>query len=338
MRQLTMTESRDLEWRDVADPSLEAPGQALVRPMAVALCDLDQPIIRGQAPIPGPIALGHECVAEVMEVGDEVSGVSVGDVVSVPFQISCGDCGFCRRGLTGSCETVPPRSMYGFGVFGGDWGGALSDALRVPYADAMLVPVPDGLDPVSVASVSDNVVDGWRTVAPGLADRPGAPVLIVGGGARSVALYAVDAALALGAERVTYLDHDPSRLGVAEELGAETIDGPPPRSHGSYPITVDASATVEGLHCALRSTEPGGRCTSVGIIYEPETPLPLLEMYTEGVHFHIARAMARADMPRVLELTAAGKLRPERVTSQVAGWDDAIEAIAEPQTKLVISR
>ena len=163
-------------------------------------------------------------------------------------------------------------------------------------------------------------------------------MLIVGGGARSIALYAVDAALALGAESVTYLDDDASRLGVAEELGAEVVDGPPPRNHGSYPLTVDASSTVEGLHCALRSTEPGGRCTSVGIIYEPETPVPLLEMYTQGVDFHIGRAMARADMPAVLELTAAGKLRPERVTSHVAGWDDAIDAIAEPQTKLVISR
>ena len=65
----------------------------------------------------------------------------------------------------------------------------------------------------------------------------------------------------------------------------------------------------------------------MGIIYEPETPLPLLEMYMQGVHFHIGRAMARADMPAVLELAAAGRLRPERVTSRVAGWDDALEAI-----------
>jgi alcohol dehydrogenase len=76
----------------------------------------------------------------------------------------------------------------------------------------------------------------------------------------------------------------------------------------------------------------------VGIIYEPESALPLLEMYTRGVHFHIGRAMARADMPSVLELAASGRLRPERVTSRVAGWDEALEAIQEPQTKLVISR
>jgi alcohol dehydrogenase len=202
----------------------------------------------------------------------------------------------------------------------------------------MLVPVPGGLEPVSVASVSDNVVDGWRTVAPGLEERPEAPVLVVGGGALSIALYAVDAAVVLGAESVTYLDTDPARLAIAEELGAEAVEGPPPRSHGSYAITVDASSTLEGLHCALRSTEPGGRCTSVGIIYEPESSLPLLEMYTRGVHFHIGRAMARADMPAVLELAAAGRLRPERVTSRVAGWDEALEAIQEPQTKLVISR
>ena len=67
MQQLTLTEKRDVEWLEVPTPQIKGPGEALVRPIAVALCDLDQPTIRGETPIPGPIALGHESVAEVVE-------------------------------------------------------------------------------------------------------------------------------------------------------------------------------------------------------------------------------------------------------------------------------
>jgi alcohol dehydrogenase len=228
--------------------------------------------------------------------------------------------------------------MYGFGAFGGDWGGALSDAVRVPYADAMLVPLPGGVDPATVASASDNIPDGWRTVAAHLAQRPGADVLVVGGGGLSIALYAVDAARALGAGRVVYADADPGRCAVAEELGAESVEGPPNGSFGEFAITVDASGAHAGLHAALRSTEPGGVCTSIGIYYEPLTPVPLLEMYTTGVTLITGRAMARATMPAVLERIAAGDLHPDRVTSNVVPWEQAAEAVSEAQTKLVVER
>jgi threonine dehydrogenase-like Zn-dependent dehydrogenase len=338
MQQLTMTADRQVEWWDVPAPALQGSGEALVRPLAVALCDLDQPILRGDAPIPGPIAIGHEFVAEVTDVGDDVSAVAPGDRVVVPFQISCGACARCRRGQTGDCTSVAPRSMYGFGAFGGDWGGALSDLVRVPFADAMLVAAPAGIAPAVLASASDNIPDGWRTVAPYLAARPGADVLVVGGAARSIALYAVDAARALGAGRVGYADADPGRLAVAAELGAETVEGPPGASYGEFAITVDASGAHAGLHAALRSTEPGGVCTSIAIYYEPLTPVPLLEMYTTGVTLVTGRAMARATIPAVLERIAAGELHPDRVTSDVVPWEQAAEAVAESQTKLVIER
>jgi alcohol dehydrogenase len=337
MEQLTKVENGRVEWRSVAEPELAGPGEALVRPLAVALCDLDNLIVQGQAPIPGEIALGHEQVGEVVAVGDEVRGHRPGDRVVVPFQISCGTCGACSRGRTGDCESVPPQSMYGFGAVGGDWGGALSDLVRVPYADAMLLAVPEGVEPVSVASAGDNVADGWRTVAGPLRRRPGAPVLVVGGLARSVGLYAVDAALALGSESVTYADTDAGRLAIAAELGAEPVEGPPERL-GPFPVTVDASASREGLTAAIGSTERGGECTHVGILYEAETPLPLLAMYVNGIQLNVGRAMARADLPDVLESVAAGRLRPERVTTRVVPWEGAADAVLELETKLVVTR
>jgi len=331
-----MIEPNELEWLDVAEPDLEGPHEALVQPLAVATCDLDGPMVRGETPLRGPIALGHECVGEVTAVGSEVASFAPGDVVAVPFQISCGRCAHCLAGLTGNCLTVPERSMFGFGATGGDWGGMFSELLRVPFADAMLLAAPRDVDPLSIASASDNLPDAWRTVAPHLSALPGAEVLVMGGGARSISLYAVGLARALGAKAVTYLDSDPGRLAVASDLGAEVIEGPPPRQmERRYPIVLDGGASRETLACACRSTAPGGSCTHIGILYEPDTPVPLLQMYVTGVHLHVGRVMARADMPAVLELVTAGGFDPSRVTDRVLSFSDAQTALLEPHTKLV---
>ncbi len=259
MRQLFKTDTRTLVWRDIPEPDLAGPEQALVRPIAVATCDADGPTVQGETWVPGEVALGHECVAEVLETGSAVTSIAKGDTVVVPFQISCGSCVFCAQGLTGSCAQVKPLSMYGFGGMGGDWGGMLTDVVRVPFADAMLVKLPSELDPVDLASASDNLPDAYRTVAPLLAARPGAEVLILGGGTRSIALYAVAIARALGAGRVVYRDTDDTRLGLASDLGAEVIAGElEERPKDRFPIVVDATASATGLSCACRSTEPGG--------------------------------------------------------------------------------
>jgi threonine dehydrogenase-like Zn-dependent dehydrogenase len=337
VEQLTLVERGKLEWLDVPAAEVQGPGEALVRPLAVATCDLDALLVRGQAPFPMPIALGHECIGEVTEVGDEVTEFKAGDVVAVPFQISCGECEPCQEGRTGNCATVDFLSMYGFGSAGGDWGGALSELVRVPYADHMLVSIPAGLEPAAVASVSDNISDAWRTVAPFVDSKANVSVLIVGGGAPSIGLYAAGIAVALGAGQVDYLDRDADRLERAARLGANTIEGSYSERRGPYPITVDASGDKDGLAHALRATSPDGVCTSVGIYFE-ETPLPLLEMYTKGITFHTGRCHARSNMPRVLDLVDEGRLSPEIVTSRTVQWGDAAEALADHQGKHVVVR
>jgi threonine dehydrogenase-like Zn-dependent dehydrogenase len=338
MRELNFVEAGRFEWRDAADPALEGDGQALVRPLAVATCDLDTGVIAGRFPIPGPFAFGHECVAEVVDVGDAVEAVRPGDLVSVAFQISCGDCAACRAGRSGSCTETPRLAMYGLPL-GGHWGGFLSDLVRVPYADAMLLALPEGVAPATAASVSDNIVDAWRTVGPQLAANPGAPVLVCGG-AGSIDLYAIQIARALGAERVDYAGgrNDAARA-LAGELGAEVLGGDAfPDRLGAYPIVVDASAKEDGLACALRSTAADGVCTSIGIYQTPTTPIPLFEMYTKNITFVTGRVHAREAMPEVLELIADGRLDPEPVTGRHVAWDDATEALAEHREKLVIER
>ena len=151
MRTLVFLEAGRLKWQEAPDAAIETADDALVRPLAVAACDLDVALLRGLTPFQGPFPIGHDFVGEVVAVGGAVTGFAPGDRVIVPFQIGCGACACCRSGRTGSCQTVPPVSMYGFEPLGGGWGGALADLVRVPFAAHMLVHLPAGLEPAAVA-------------------------------------------------------------------------------------------------------------------------------------------------------------------------------------------
>jgi len=228
-------------------------------------------------------------------------------------------------------------SSYGLGAMGGlQWGGLLADLVCVPHADAMLVRLPADVNPIAVASASDNIPDAWRTVGPQLAAESAAEVLVVGGdaGPHSIGLYAVGLAVALGAARVSYLDQDPDRLSIAAALGAAVIDAPPGRKAGSFPITVDASGTPAGLRCALNSTAPDGICTSPSVYLE-DPALPMLAMYSRCCTLHTGRAHVRPAIPVVLDLVAAG-FDPSLVTSAVVTKDDAVDTLSDPPMKLVI--
>jgi threonine dehydrogenase-like Zn-dependent dehydrogenase len=339
MRSLTYLGPMRVEWRDAQEPQLSSDRAALVRPRAVATCDLDALIVSGGSPFKPPFSLGHECVAEVVELGDAVSSFEPGQLVSVPFQISCGECQACRRGHSGNCLSVPFMSTYGFGPAVERFGGCLSDLVCVPYADHMLVPAPAGVEPAAIASASDNISDAWRGVGPALEARPGAPVLVVGGaGPGSIGLYAVALAVSLGSESVLYVDPDESRRRTAAALGAEVL-AEFPRRLGPFPITVDAGGDAGGLAFALRSTAPDGVCTSSAIYFDEEPRLPLLEMYTKGITFNTGRGHVREAMPKVLELAADGTLHPELITTRVVQWSEAADALLEPGwTKLVFER
>lgn len=340
MQQLNFIAEGELRWEDAPKPRLSSDAAALVRPLAVATCDLDAMIIAGQSPFEGPFALGHECVAEVVELGDAVSSHAVGERVVVPFQISCGSCAACLRGRTSNCQTVPRASTYGFGPQVAKWGGFLSDLVAVPYADHMLVAVPAPLPASVVASASDNIADAWRCVAPALAREPGAAVMVVGGfGPGSIGLYTVAIAVALGSSQVLYVDRHLRRCEVARALGAKLFDEERPRRLGPFPITVDASGDAGALAFALRSTAPDGECTSAAIYFDAPRELPLLEMYEKVMTFRTGRSHARPNIPAVLDLVAGGRLHPELVTSYTVGWADAADALAELDwTKLVVER
>jgi threonine dehydrogenase-like Zn-dependent dehydrogenase len=354
MRELTFVRHDRLEWRDGPDPVLLEETDALVRPFLAGRCDgdtlpLHRPVSRamqlglktglidpvvasmvGPVPFRGPFAIGHECVAEVTAVGRAVTGVDVGDVVVVPWSVSCGRCVECRRGVTAKCSTMLGRSpggalaAFGFGDPAGGWGGMVADSLRIPYADHMLVRVPENVDPLRVAAASDNLTDAWRAVVPPLRTRPGGVVLVIGGAAQSIGLYAAGLAVAHGARarRVSR-----GRRGSVLSTVTERYD-----------VTVEASSRAQGLRDALRALRPGGVCTGTGYYLAPRTRLPAMGMYATSATLELGLSSVRPHLPEVLEFVAAHDFPAEKVTTLLADWEDAPHVYAARTTKLVLRR
>jgi threonine dehydrogenase-like Zn-dependent dehydrogenase len=312
-----------------------------VRPVAVACCDLDVAVAEGRLPMPPGHAVGHEGVAEIVAAGDGVEDFEVGDRVIVPFQINCGTCNACLRGATGSCASLPLMAMYGMRPLAGlDGGGFMADLVLVPYADAMLVPLPDTVDPVAIASLSDNIPDGWRAIGPyraELAALSPADRRVLVAGRLSIGLYAAAFASAYGMQ-VDYVDTDAQRLAMAEKLGAAVHDRTTPdKSWDPYPITVHTTADPAVLASTMRATWPDGVCTDTGIYYQGAVEMPLLSMYTRGLRFVTGRVNARAVIPEILELiTRHCDLAP--AVDRVVDWEDAPQAWPAMTGKTVFTR
>jgi alcohol dehydrogenase len=336
MRALLAAPGGRLRWQDVPAPPAPRPNAAIVHPIAASTCDLDCALALGATPLPLPLHLGHECVAEVIAVGEQVTAVKPGERVIVPFQPSCGECPACMAGHTGNCTSVPPISMYGFGLAGGHWGGAFSDQLAVPYADAMLVALPEGIDPAAASGLADNLCDAYRHIGPHLPSvlerDPDAEVLIVSVSDRSsmfsgsVPLYTGLVARALGARRVVLADARPHIRAEAERLGMQTREPRELKRHPPAPLVVDMS--FDALGRALACTAPDGICSSAGSLHR-SARIPTLLMYGHNVTLHLGRTHARALIPRVLELIAREQLRPLEVSTRIASIDEAPAVLAE---------
>jgi alcohol dehydrogenase len=336
MRALQASPGARLRWRSAPAPAAPGPDGAVVHPIASSTCDIDCPLALGASQFALPLHLGHECVAEVLTVGERVVTVKPGDRVIVPFEISCGVCPACTAGLHGSCTAVPPVSAYGMGLATGHWGGAFSDELSVPYADTMLVPLPEGIDPAAAASLADNICDAHRHVAPhvsALLERdPDAEILIVAAlkertlFSGSVELYTALLAHAYGARNVCLVDARSEIRAHAERLGIQAISPRELRGRPPAPLVVDL--TIDKLGVALSHTAPDGICSSSGSLHR-SARIPALQMYVRNVTLHFGRTHVRPQIEQVLELMREGRFRPETVTTTVGSLEDAPRALRE---------
>jgi glutathione-independent formaldehyde dehydrogenase len=210
-----------------ANVGRKLPHAAILKSVATNICGSDQHMVRGRTTAPQGLVLGHEITGEVVEKGPDVEFIQVGDLCSVPFNISCGRCSNCKEGKTGICLNVNPDrpgSAYGYVDMGG-WVGGQAEYVLVPYADWNLLKFPDKDQAMAkildLAMLSDIFPTGYHgCVTAGV--TTGSTVYIAGAG--PVGLAAATSALLLGAAVVIVGDLNADRLAKARSFGCETID------------------------------------------------------------------------------------------------------------------
>lgn len=219
----------------VPDPKIINPRDAIVKITSTAICGSDLHLYDGYIPTveQGDI-LGHEFMGEVVELGNEVNNIKIGDRVVVPFPISCGGCFFCKRELWSLCDNTNPNAwmaekLMGYspaGIFGyshmlGGYAGGQAEYARVPFADVGLFKIPDGLADEQVLFLTDIFPTGYMA-AENCDIQPGDTVAIWGCG--PVGQFAIRSAYLLGAERVIAIDCVPERLQMAKDGKAEVLN------------------------------------------------------------------------------------------------------------------
>ena len=213
---------------EVPEPNVKEQYDAIVRLTASAICGTDLHMIRGTMPgmVPGTI-LGHEGVGIVEEVGPGVRNFKTGDRVVVPSTIACGSCAYCRAGYYAQCDVANPNgpqagtAFYGGPKETGPFNGMQAEYVRVPFANANLVKLPDTVSDDAALMISDIFTTGY--FGADIAHiEPGHTVAVFGCG--PVGQFAIASAFMFGAGRVIAVDAFADRLAMASAQGAEAID------------------------------------------------------------------------------------------------------------------
>jgi threonine dehydrogenase-like Zn-dependent dehydrogenase len=311
MKALVFEGIRSIACSTVPDPALLDPGDAIVRVRAAAICGSDLHVYRGlETGLDAGTVMGHELAGEVVEAGPDVTRFRPGDLVVSPFTTSCGDCFYCRLGLTARCVR---GQLFGWVEKGRGLHGVQAEHVRVPLADSTLVAVPEGILPEEALFAGDILATGWFG-AESAGAAPGRSVAVVGCG--PVGLMAVIAARELGAERVFAVDALPDRLALAARWGAEPVDFQAEDPIGRIreetggrgaDAAVEAVGTPQASRLAFELVRPGGTIAAVGVHVEDHLAFAPGEAYDKNLTYRAGRCPARAYMDRLLPLVQSGR-------------------------------
>jgi glutathione-independent formaldehyde dehydrogenase len=250
MKALVYNGARDVSIDEVPDAEIELPTDVVIKLTTTNICGSHLHMYEGRTDMEAGRILGHENLGEVVEVGNAVQRITEGDLVCLPFNIGCGYCKNCERGLTGFClsvESDTPGGAYGFADMG-PYAGGQAEYLRVPWADfnCLLLP-PDAKEKENdYVMLSDIFPTGWHaTELAGV--KPGDSVVVYGGG--PVGLLAAYSATLKSAAKVMLVDRQPDRLKLAESIGVIPIDD----SKGSPVDAILEQTGGEGADCGCEA-------------------------------------------------------------------------------------
>jgi len=228
MKALTYGGVRTIEYKDVADPSIEKPDDLIVKITSTAICGSDLHLIHGMIPkMPTGFILGHEAMGIVEETGPDIRRLKKGDRVIVPFPVACGHCWYCEHDLWSQCDESNAHGEVG-GIFGyselfGGYDGGQAEYLRVPYGNVGPKLVPEDLTDEQLIFLTDILPTSyWGTIVNG-GVKPGDTVVVLGCG--PVGLLAQKWAAYAGAKRIIAVDQVEYRLKHAQNFNhVETIN------------------------------------------------------------------------------------------------------------------
>jgi threonine dehydrogenase-like Zn-dependent dehydrogenase len=314
---------------DVAEPRIEDPRDALVRVTRSAICGSDLHALHGKLPMEPGEMLGHEGVGVLEEVGPDVTRFRPGDRVAVAFDNVCGECWYCSRGESSLCSGL--RNL-GLGAAGGGLGGMQAELVRVPRADANLLPIPDEVDDEHALFIGDVLTTGYYGVA--LArPEPGESVAVVGCG--PVGFFAVQAARVLGADPVVGIDPVPGRLDLVREQGARPVNP----SEGDLKaavreatggrgvdVAVEAVGSLAGFEAARTVVRRGGRISVVGVYGDDTLEVRMNEYWIRGLKLLFAGICpVHGWWERAMDAVRAGDIDPVPLISHRLPLEEAAE-------------
>jgi len=313
-------------WRDVPDPVIAQPTDAIVRVDAVTICGTDLHILKGDVPAvtPGRI-LGHEAVGTIEHVGAGVTTVRPGDRVLVSCITACGRCRYCRVGAFGQC------------LGGGGWilghriDGTQAEYVRVPFADTSTYVVPGGVSDENVLMLADILPTSYEVGVLNGQVRPGDTVAVVGAG--PIGLAAITTASLFSPSHIVAIDLAAARLEAAKQFGADVVVGA-----GEDPVTmiaelteglgadvvVEAVGVPETFELCTKLVRPGGHVANIGVHGKPAT-LHLEDLWIRNVTITTG-LVDTYSTPTLLRMLASGRLDASRFITHRFGLHDMADA------------
>ncbi|MGD9531522.1 MAG: alcohol dehydrogenase catalytic domain-containing protein [Pseudonocardia sp.] len=318
--------------REVPDPVLADPADAIVRVRRSAVCGTDLHLVAHPEHLPAGTVLGHEFAGEVVEVGTAVRGHRRGDPVVGADFTACGTCWWCRRGDHWECER---RRFFGTGsAFGEPLAGAQAELVRVPFADIVLRPLPRGVGLDAAVFLGDTLATGYAAIR--RAELvPGDTVAVLGGG--PVGQLAALAAQACGAGVVVLVEPVAARRALAQgsvavvPQEARAVVDEITAGRGADAV-VDAVGGTVGLDSAFGLVRRRGTVVSVGVPGVPTWPLPVADAFAAELTLRFAIGDLMRDGDALVALVASGAVDPLLLapdTVALQGAPDAYRAMAE---------
>lgn len=331
-------------------PRIEHPNDAVVRVSMGAVCGSDLHLYHGLMPDTRVgTTFGHEFIGVVDEVGPSVQNLTPGDRVMVPFNVFCGTCYFCARGLYGNCHNVNPNAtaaggMYGYSHTAGGYDGGQAEYVRVPFADVGPMVIPDWVDDEDAVMLTDALPTGYFGAQLGSIAEGDAVVVL---GAGPVGLFAARSAWLMGAARVIVVDHLDYRLEMArtfahaetvnfaehddvvvhlkritDHLGADVvIDAVGAEADGNFLQHVTATklklqgGSPVALNWAIDAVRKGGTVSVVGAYGPMFSAVKFGDAFNKGLTLRMNQCPVRRQWPRLLEHLREGHFKPNDIVT-----------------------